>query len=230
MTSPGSAVPQQDLIVIGAGLGAGDIVWMVQQLRTCGSALMVRGFLDDDAAKQGTLAAGLPVLGPLTAVSDFRDVRFVIGMASYRQPRLRLNVAARLGLPPDRYATLIHPTASVSPEVRMGVGCLVFQGAVIGHEARIGDHAFISPGCIVSHHAVVDEGATMAPASVLCGGAALGCGAYAGARAVITGHTTVGPGALASIGSVVVRDVPADQVVFGNPARLLRNARGGAQE
>lgn len=228
MTLGGSAGPRQDLVVIGAGRGAGDIVWMVEELGRHGSCRLL-GFLDDDPAKQGSLVAGVPVLGPLEAAAGFREARFVIGMANDRQPRLRLEVASRLGLPRERYVSLVHPAASVAPEADIGVGCLVFQGSIICHKARLGDHTFIAHGCIVSHHAVVNEGATMAPGAVLCGGAALGCGAYAGARSVIRGDTTVGPGALAGIGSVVVRDVPADRVVLGNPARLLA-PRGGARE
>jgi len=37
------------------------------------------------------------------------------------------------------------------------------------------------------------------------------------------GNVTIGENALVGAGSVVTRDVPANTIVVGNPARVLRN-------
>lgn len=211
---------RDELVVIGAGRGAGDIVDLLETLAGVGQGPRLLGFLDDDAAKQRTMVAGHPVLGPVELAANLGPVRFVIAVAHYRRPRVRLEVAIRTGLPNERFATLVHPSASISPHASVGCGCIVFQGVVLGHGSRLGDHAFVGPGCLVSHHAVVEEGATMAPGSVLCGSSTLAAGAYLGARSVVRDGVTVGPGALVGLGSVVVRDVAEGRVVAGNPARV----------
>jgi acetyltransferase-like isoleucine patch superfamily enzyme len=49
-------------------------------------------------------------------------------------------------------------------------------------------------------------------------------GAYVGAGALIRENVTVGAWSLVGLGSVVLADVPADEVWAGSPARKLRNA------
>ena len=50
----------------------------------------------------------------------------------------------------------------------------------------------------------------------------IGDGAWVGARSTVLPGVTVGPGAIVAAGSVVNRDVEADTMVAGVPARLVR--------
>jgi sugar O-acyltransferase (sialic acid O-acetyltransferase NeuD family) len=216
----------QDLLVIGAGGSAGGICWMLQDINRDVERWRLLGFLDDDATKHGTFIWGSPVLGSLEDVARFPAAKLVIGMAHYRRPQIRTEIASRLGLPRDRYATLVDPSAVVSPDATLGVGCLVFRSAFIGDGARLGDHVFMSPNALISHHGVVKDGATLSPGATLCGGSSLGSGAYAGAGSIVKDGVRVGAGAVLAVGSVVVRDVEAGATVIGNPARsVLGRAR-----
>jgi acetyltransferase-like isoleucine patch superfamily enzyme len=49
----------------------------------------------------------------------------------------------------------------------------------------------------------------------------IGDGAWIGARVTILPGVTIGPGAMVAVGSVVTRDVPANAMVAGNPAKLI---------
>lgn len=216
----------EDLVIVGAGGSARNIVWMVEELNRASPRWNVRGLLDDDRAKVGTMIGAVPVLGPIAAAADMESARFVVGIAHYRRPRVRMEIVDRMNLPRDRYATLVHPSAIVSPDARLGAGTLVFQLAVILGGAVVGDHVFVSPFSLISHDVVIDDGATMASGAMLCGGARLGAGAYAGARCVVRDGVTIGPGAVAGNGSVVMHDVPERATVFGNPARSIAAADG----
>jgi acetyltransferase-like isoleucine patch superfamily enzyme len=48
-------------------------------------------------------------------------------------------------------------------------------------------------------------------------------GASIGSGATILSKVTIGERAIVGAGSVVTRDVPADAIVAGNPARVLRS-------
>lgn len=48
-------------------------------------------------------------------------------------------------------------------------------------------------------------------------------GSKVGANATLLPGVTIGRNALVGAGSVVVRDVPDDKVVVGNPARIIRD-------
>jgi sugar O-acyltransferase (sialic acid O-acetyltransferase NeuD family) len=224
-SSPVDAV--QDLIVIGAGGTAGEIVWLVQALNQVTPSWRLVGFLDDDRAKQGTEMAGVPVIGSVGAAADHPTARFVVGVAHYRRPRTRLAIAERLVLPNHRYATLIHPAAIVTPGARLGHGTLVFAFAFVGDGARVGNHVLISSHCRISHDTVVGDGATFAAGAVISGGARVGAGSYVGAGGIVGDGVVIGAGAVVGIGSVVVRDVEPDVTVIGNPARVVPGSRSG---
>ncbi len=57
----------------------------------------------------------------------------------------------------------------------------------------------------------------------------LGANVWIGGAAVLLPGVTVGENAVVGAGSVVVRDVPANTVVVGNPARVVRRLDGQAR-
>ncbi len=79
--------------------------------------------------------------------------------------------------------------------------------AVVG-----GDHAFDKPGILM-----IDSGREhWKPTRI-------GRDCWLGHGAVILNGITIGDGAIVAAGSVVVRDVPPNSIVAGNPARMIRS-------
>jgi acetyltransferase-like isoleucine patch superfamily enzyme len=54
----------------------------------------------------------------------------------------------------------------------------------------------------------------------------IGKSAWIAANVTIIGGVTVGENAVVAAGSVVTKDVPADTLVAGNPARVIRSIDG----
>lgn len=216
----------RDLVIIGAGGGAAELVGTVEAVNAVEPTFSLIGFLDDSPAKRGTSLCDLPILGTVDRAADINDAMFVIGIAHYRRPTCRADLAARLGLPGERYATVIHPNAVVSTRARVGSGVLVFAFAMISPGAVVGDHAFIGPYCHVSHDATVEDGGTLAAGALMCGTSKLCAGAYMGARSVLMDGVCVGNGAVVGIGGVVIRDAAPDTVVVGNPAKPIKGRAG----
>ena len=52
--------------------------------------------------------------------------------------------------------------------------------------------------------------------------AIFGDGCWVGHRAIVMHGVTVGPGAVGAAGSIVTKDVEANAIVAGNPARFIR--------
>ena len=108
-------------LILGAGQAAKRLMAGIHQ-----QGWIVMGMLDDDPVKQGARIAGVPVLGPLTAVSD----RAVLGAATHliialpgstaRQRRRAFELASAVGLP-----VLTVPSASEllhgDPDLARGV-------------------------------------------------------------------------------------------------------------
>ena len=209
----------KDLVVLGAGGSAGSIVELIGAINSVSLNWRLLGFLDDDPALAGTTLHGMQVLGPIDHAISMASSAFVIGVANYKRPSQRRDIAIRLNLPPERFATLIHPLASISNDSAIGRGVLIFPFAVVSDGASIGDHAFISQFCFVEHDSSLGDGTVMAPRSSLSGRSRLGADAFAGAHSVLRERISVGEGAVVGMGAVVVSDVGPGETVVGNPAR-----------
>lgn len=119
----------------------------------------------------------------------------------------------------DAAATIIHPSAVVSPSAELGVGCFIGPRAVVNARARIGVGAIVNSGAIVEHDVHVGSFAHLAPASVLLGQSRVGDNALIGGGAVVLPSRTVGAGATIGAGAVATRQVAENDVVVGVPAR-----------
>jgi sugar O-acyltransferase (sialic acid O-acetyltransferase NeuD family) len=208
------------LIILGAGGGVHDLLDALEAINAAGPTWALVGLLDD-ARPPGSRHLGLEVLGPLRDAGRFGRCAFVNAIGSDRSYRRRPEILASTGLAPERFATIVHPAASVSSRARTGRGVSVAYGASVGGGAVVGDHVCLGPRSVVGHDTVIEDFAILAPGAILSGSVTLGRNGYVGAGAVVRQGVRVGEGALIGMGAVVIRDVPRGATVVGNPARPL---------
>lgn len=208
----------RELVIVGAGGFARETA-----AAATAAGWRVLGFADDDPALHGTIRSGLPVLGPIADVGQ--DAAVVVCVGNPRNYTARQQIVERLGLPAERYATVVHPAAVVGAGSVVGPGSVLLAGTVLTADVTVGSHVAVMPQAVLTHDDRVGDYATVASGVRLGGGAVLEEGAYVGAGALVREGVTVGAWSLIGMGSVVLRDVPPGEVWVGGPARFLRSTK-----
>lgn len=220
----GSGRGGPELILIGAGGFGRETAQAVQAVNSCGDGWRLLGYLDDDPGRQGTLVEGNPVLGTRAELRNLPDAQVVVCTGRPTDYTSRMRIVAELDLTPDRYATIIHPSAAVSANSSIGPGSVLLAHAVLTTAVRVGAHVAIMPHVTLTHDVVIDDFVTIASGVRLGGGARASKASYLGAGAVIGEQLIIGEFSLVGMGAVVTRNVPAREVWIGVPARRIRSA------
>src|SRR5262249_31059894 len=169
------------IVVLGTGGNALEIAETVAALGSSADLELV-GFLDDDPSLAGGSVLAYPVLGPLSAARTLADCLFVNGIGNPDNFRRKAEIIATTGMPADRFATVVHPTASVSPSARLGRGVVLLQHVTVAARAIIGDHVIVLPAAIVSHDVEVGDYSCIAGGACLSGRVHVGVHCYVGSN------------------------------------------------
>jgi sugar O-acyltransferase (sialic acid O-acetyltransferase NeuD family) len=123
------------------------------------------------------------------------------------------------------YATIVHHKSVVLG--RVNPGCVVAPGAVIAPNALLLDHVVVNYNATFGHDCVIEELSIVGPGASIGGWCKVGKGVYIGAGALIREKLRIGDNAIIGMGAVVTKDVPANMVAIGIPARLYSREECG---
>lgn len=212
----------EQLLVIGAGGLGREVAEAVRAANDRRPAWDLLGFLDDAPGLAGTTVGAMAVLGPVDAIADYPDARVVLTVGSAANLGSRPRLAARLGLDPCRYASVVHPAAALAASTSVGPGSVVLAGVVATADVEIGAHVVLMPQVLLTHDDRVADFATFGGGVRLAGAVRVEEGAYLGAGALVREYLTVGAYALVGMGAVVTHDIPPGEVWTGCPAVYRR--------
>jgi len=180
------------------------------------AGLAVIGFLDDDP--DARLTRRLDRLGGLSMLDKPDFVHHHPVILAMGDLALRRRLIPNL---PQRAATIIHPSAIVSPTAIIGVGVSIGPGAVVHTDAVVGDHAIVNSASIVEHDCVVGVNTHLAPNSTLGGDVVVGDDTLIGLGASVLPGVRIGDRCTVGASSAVIQDLPAGATAVGVPARAI---------
>jgi sugar O-acyltransferase (sialic acid O-acetyltransferase NeuD family) len=144
------------------------------------------------------------------------DTRYVIGIGS---GSVRRAVDERLTAAGFTAAVLVHPTATVGADVRLGPGTVLCAGVRLTTNIETGRHVHVNLGSTVGHDCRLGDYVTVNPLVAVSGSVTLGDEVMMGTHSAILQGLTMGARSVAGASACVVKDVPPDTVVKGVPAR-----------
>ncbi len=156
-------------------------------------------------------------------------------------PDVKLGMGVRL----SKFVNLYG--CEIGDETKIGAFVEVQKNATIGKRCKISSHTFICEGVTIEDNVFIGHGVTFIndtyPRAANPDGTLqtekdwkvertlIKKGASIGSGSTILSNVTIGENAIVGAGAVVTKDVAANAIVVGNPARFLRSiATGGCDE
>ena len=208
------------LKIVGAGAGGHCRVLLdlIDQL----GIYEVVALTDHDEALHGQAWEGVTVVGgdnELLRLYTDEVTHAFVGLGSVGDHILRKRLYDSLVTQGFQVPVLVHPAATVARNVELANGVQVMAGVVINPNVKIGCNAIINTSAVIEHDCVILDHVHVSPGAVLGGNVKLGEGSHIGIGSTIREGIQIGKGATVAAGAVVVKDVAANDVVMGVPAK-----------
>ena len=177
---------KEKLLLVGAG-GFGRMVAEQAMLQYAGAVV-------DDGQAVGTEICGMPVVGVLADLPELRKEYglLVVGIGNNQFRAQVYEKAKALGY---TFPNIIAPSAYISPNAKVGCGCVVLQNACVQNGASVGNGVLLNAGTEVHCDAAVGDYALIYTNSVIRTGATVGNFARIGSNCTICNNATVPDGA-----------------------------------
>lgn len=134
---------------------------------------------------------------------------------------------------------------TIGRDTKIGTFVEIQKNATVGDRCKVSSHTFICEGVTIEAEVFVGHGVMFIndvyPRATAEGAlqtevdwevvpTVIKKGASIGSGATIMGGITVGENSIVGAGAVVTKDVPANVIVAGNPAKVLRSLEAAKQE
>lgn len=212
---------KKQLVIIGAGGFAREVLWLVEDININGNQWEVLGLIDEDPGKKGVIVNDFPILGDLhwfEGISSNLNVVFAVG-----KPKGRKKLVDQcIEFPNLEFPNLIHPSIRLCKHICIGKGNIICKSTILTTNIRMGDFNIINLNCTVGHDVVIKDFCTVAPGVNISGKVTLNSGCDLGTNTCIIQEKTIGEWATIGAGSVVIRDIEPRCTAVGVPAKIIK--------
>lgn len=219
-----AARPPGDKVVL---FGTGSLAELLHVYLRDDSDHEVVGFTATADRIDGSSFSGLPLV-PFEEVVDRYppgEHRMFVAVGYDRLNRVRSRFYGEAKSKGYELITYVSPTATVRA-VALGDNCAVLDGAAIEPLATVGNDVIVWGGARISHHSSVGDHSFIAPGATVAGHSVVGNHCFLGVNCTVRDGISVGDDCLIGAGATVLRDVPARQVLVGQPARPFAGDTG----
>jgi sugar O-acyltransferase (sialic acid O-acetyltransferase NeuD family) len=157
-------------------------------------------------------------------IARFRDSHSVICCLSTTFRDGFIKAISEMGF---RFATLVHPTATVSRKSTLGEGTSLNIGCIVAGYTQVGRYVQVNRGATIGHHTTIEDFVTIQPGVNLAGNCHIGSHTYIGIGATIVDGVRVGAHSIVGAGAVVTKDLPERVLALGVPARIEKEGIKG---
>jgi sugar O-acyltransferase (sialic acid O-acetyltransferase NeuD family) len=130
-------------------------------------------------------------------------------------------------LPNFEFVNAIHPSVIIGNNVKLGKGIVAMAGCIFNPKSVIEDFTFFATGAQVEHDCYIDKFSSISAGSITGGYVKLGKFSAITLGVVVIDRVEIGENTVVGSGSLVVKSLPDDVLVYGNPAKIIRERKKG---
>jgi len=171
----------------------------------------VAGFVDDKLVDDS-------VIGTIREHAIVADAEYVTCIGTGAGRLLLGELLAQRGA---RFGTIVAPMGNYASDMSTVTGGIFLGMCSISSNVEIGKFVLVQGFACIGHDVLLEDGVTVSSHAFIGGGARIGANTVVHPHATILPRINVGRNAIIGAGSVVVKDVPDNVTVFGNPAKVI---------
>ncbi|RNF39629.1 acetyltransferase [Planococcus salinus] len=208
----------KDIAIIGAGGFGREVAWLIERLNNVKEEWNFVGFVDDDETLQGKEVSGYQVIGNIEWLRN-QEINVVNAIGD---PIIKKKVIERLKDSKNTYPVLIDPSVIHSDKVSFGEGSIICAANILTTDIKVGKHVIINLDCTIGHDATLGDYTTVLPSVNVSGFVETKECVSVGTGSAIIQGVKIGANTVVGAGAVVVKELPANCVAVGAPAKPIK--------
>lgn len=205
----------QNLVIIGAGGLAREAYDLAYLCYGNNSGFRVKGFLSDGPSDIESLGYP-PVLAKVANYNVEPDDVFFCAIGKVYDRKKTVEIILSKG---GKFINLIHPTAVISPSVKIGTGVAIKAFCVLSSDVIVEDFSYLQSSVIMGHDVHIGKYCQVNSFSFFAGYTRIHDLVTVNAGAKTVQNVVIEEESVVGIGSVVLNRVKKGTTVFGSPAR-----------
>jgi sugar O-acyltransferase (sialic acid O-acetyltransferase NeuD family) len=125
------------------------------------------------------------------------------------------------------FVNAIHPSVIIGNNVKLGKGIVAMAGCIFNPKSVIEDFTFFATGAQIEHDCFIDKFSSISAGSITGGYVKLGKFSAITLGVTIMDRVEIGENTVIGSGSLVVKSLPDNVLVYGNPATIIRKRKKG---
>ncbi|MFE0441026.1 acetyltransferase [Aerococcus sp. NPDC058936] len=202
------------LLIIGAG-GHGKVCADIAMKMKKWTEI---SFLDMDMPKKEIL--GLKIIDIPENLNQYVDnYDFFISIGNNH---VREHIASEIGNSNGELATLIHPSANIGIDVKIGKGTAIMAGVSVNSGTTLGVGVIINTNSSVDHDCIIKNYTHVSPGVTIAGTVNIGNNCWIGTGANLVNSINIPPYTIIGAGGVVINSIPEQGTYVGVPVNKIK--------
>jgi len=203
---------KKKVILFGAGGHARSCIDVIEQEGTFHIVGLV-----GKGSEVGNEVNGYRVVADEANMPDLKnEANFaLVAVGQILSPELRIKLKDQIIRAGFELATVIAPTAYISPSAVIGAGTIVMHGAILNSGVQVGQNCIINSKALLEHDVSVKDNVHISTGAILNGKVSIDEGCFVGSGAVLKEGIIIGQRTVIGMGTILRKNLGPNQISYG---------------